>query len=72
MIEYSNTLKHGGSESKLLGGQNMNQTDAAKEYNNILSRHCNSLKKVLGHVLRFLMNMTLVARQEEHLISEIN
>ena len=53
-------------------GSGQNQTDAAKEYSNLLSRHCNSLEKVLGYVLRFLMNMTLVARQEEHLISEIN
>ncbi len=63
VIEYSNVLKHGSGAKQMLT-QTVGQSEAAKEYANLLSRNCNSLEKVLTHVLKFLMQLTLVARQE--------
>ncbi len=62
MIEYSNILKHGSGAKGIGCSEGINETEAGKEYKNILSRHCNSLEKVLMHVLGFLMRMTLVGR----------
>ncbi len=63
VIEYSNVSKHGSGAKQMLT-QAVGQSEAAKEYANLLSRHCNSLEKVMAHVLKFLMQLTLVARQE--------